>query len=810
MGLETRSIAGVLPRRLILLAVPVVVGLLFVLGSAPAARAAGCPNEAIREAQGAAAMALPECRAYELVTGTQDKNNGEPLAVPIGDQAHGEGAAATANGVLSGSAVATDGGRVAWQSQEAFAEPTAPGLDYLSSRTANGWTTENVVPPQTEWFGLGCPEYETMAGWSADLSRGVFADGLAQGAFSSQVELTYINENRECGHDEPRLAAGELEGFQNLFLRDNDSRAYQLIDITPPGVRPAPITDASQNFQFYKPAFVAGSDDLSRVIFEVELPLVPGAGSGDELYLWYQGADHLVGILPDGQPVSDVRLAASTPSATQKYALRSNGQSQAQEWIPANVAGASHAISADGTRVVFTHGGDLYLRENPEQPPVEECSSPTSACTIQVDASQVGGAGGGGEFMVASSDVSQILFTAPATSQLTADTVPGSGRNLYRYEISGNRLIDLTATAEAGVKGVGGAAEDGSAVYFVAGGILGSGLSNSAGQKPQAAEPNLYVSQQAEGIRFIATLSAERDACDWSTDDACGTCEENNCGSLSALPPGPKGLTARVSPNGRFLAFPSVESLTGFDNTDAKTGELDAEIFLYDDDTGTLSCASCGPTGARPLGSAVINYPTMSTAGTEDRNATPQRNVTDDGSVFFETPDPLANADVNGAVFDVYVYRGGKDRLLSSGTAEVDSYFLGASTSAQDVFFATPQALLSADPDQTYDIYDARIDGGFSEPGSSGACRGEECRGPVPVPLPIPQPAGSTLVGPTSSPVGSHCKPHQMKRRGRCVTKRQKVKKHRHRHRGGHHASPKTGAGHSRRPLAEGRGGGLA
>src|ERR1700743_835372 len=32
------------------------------------AEAAGCTNEAIRSAQGQAALALPHCRAYELVT----------------------------------------------------------------------------------------------------------------------------------------------------------------------------------------------------------------------------------------------------------------------------------------------------------------------------------------------------------------------------------------------------------------------------------------------------------------------------------------------------------------------------------------------------------------------------------------------------------------------------------------------------------------------------------------------------------------------------------------------------------------------
>ena len=63
-----------------------------------------------------------------------------------------------------------------------------------------------------------------------------------------------------------------------------------------------------------------------------------------------------------------------------------------------------------------------------------------------------------------------------------------------------------------------------------------------------------------------------------------------------------KEMTSRVSPNGRYLAFMSERSLTGYENRDANSGVPDEEVFLYDASTGRLVCASCNPTGARPVG----------------------------------------------------------------------------------------------------------------------------------------------------------------------------------------------------------------
>ncbi len=41
-------------------------------------------------------------------------------------------------------------------------------------------------------------------------------------------------------------------------------------------------------------------------------------------------------------------------------------------------------------------------------------------------------------------------------------------------------------------------------------------------------------------------------------------------------------ISSRVSPDGRYLAFMSERPLTGYDNTDAVSGQPDEEVFLYD------------------------------------------------------------------------------------------------------------------------------------------------------------------------------------------------------------------------------------
>ena len=242
--------------------------------------------------------------------------------------------------------------------------------------------------------------------------------------------------------------------------------------------------------------------------------------------------------------------------------------------------------------------------------------------TLQLDVVK-GGAGGSVShpvFQAASEDGSKVFFTDE--ERLTADSRAQVKRpDLYVAELaivgghlSITQLKDLTPGTvenadilmyeEAG-GGVIGTSEDGSYVYFVANGALAPGATRGhcasevttteGTPRPLGTTCNLYVrhydaaTEEWEPTRLVAALSSE-DAPDWG----------------SGLGGDFNFVTSRVSPNGRYLAFMSERSLTGYDNEDVSSkssGErLDEEVFLYDAQAERMVCASCDPTGARPTG----------------------------------------------------------------------------------------------------------------------------------------------------------------------------------------------------------------
>jgi hypothetical protein len=707
---------------------------------------AACPNEELRSG---ASAALPECRAYELVTPVA-KGSGEPEPFNLVETRSERDTAPLHPGSLppaDGARAALGGDRMAWVS-EPLPGDRAPGLSHLATRDAGGWSSEDLVPRMSPLNDLLCPLLMGASAWSSDLSKAVL--DLPAGAPRG------FREEAECGNDEPRLVADEPQHFRNLFARDNISGAYELINETPAdAVWPQP----EDSLQRYWPAsFLAGSDDLSTVVFEEELALTAdapiGYPGGDELYEWAGGEVRLVTILADGTP-----LHGSLAGATRNYAAESEPAGVLDKAL--NVAQFRHAVSADGSRIFFEAEGGLYLREDGSR-------------TVRVDASQGPGPDGGGRFMVASADGSRVFFSAE--SQLTPNSTATAGApDLYEYAVGSGQLTDLTANAgePAAVLGVGGASEDGSHVYFVARGVLDA-APNSNGDSATAGAPNLYLDKEG-AIAFVATLDPATDDCDWTANARCGGDGADT-----------SGLTTRVSTNGVFAGFNSSRSLTGYDNTDAKTGEPDLEIFLYDASSDQLRCASCHPLGSRPTAGAAIHWPAISGKNANWTNAYPQRNVSDHGQVFFETADALLSSDGNGRR-DVYQYRDGTLSLISTGAAEESSHFLDATPDGDDVFFSTAQRLLPRDTDFVYDYYDARVGGGFAEPGPPApACSAGSCRSGGSADAAVPVPGTAAFSG-AGTPRRGRCHARQRRRaqRGRSARRsaRSQARRCRHGHR---------------------------
>jgi hypothetical protein len=349
---------------------------------------------------------------------------------------------------------------------------------------------------------------------------------------------------------------------------------------------------------------------------------------------------------------------------------------------------------------------------------------------------------GTARFWAASGSGSSVFFTSRAS--LTKSSFTGAegesenaGNDLYRFEEGSSRqLTDLAPDHAdpngADVLGVVGASTDGTYVYFVARGkLVGSA---------QSGEPNLYVWHGNRGdpgrVSFIATLARPDEEEEINVENnrtGSGIVNHSDIGDWATTP---SQSQAYVTPDGRHLAFMSVQRLTAYDSEDQATHEADHQVFEYSAEDGTLVCASCDPSGARPVGSAFIG------AGLSERMSSPfhqPRALSDDGSrLFFTSPDPLLEG-MAGGTLKVFEYANGAIASISGPGGGSDDVFLDASASGADVFFASREQLLGSDEDQLVDVYDARIGGGLREAAiSPPGCIASACPASPPPSFAVP------------------------------------------------------------------------
>jgi hypothetical protein len=615
---------------------------------------------------------------------------------------------------------AADGEALTLRAREPAPGAPSAGEHYVATRGAGGWIAEDIMPLES-YDGIGCVEFQYVYAYSEQLTKDVMLAGGGSRASASEK-----GENPEsCNPEGRQVVSGEPVGYENLLVRDNATRTYRLVNVAPPGVTPA---DAH---------FQAASADLSHVIFTETSPLAEGARSGTEnLYEWDESAVRLVSVLPDGTPVGG-SLAAKAPDV---------------KGVEADLVAPLHegVVSSDGSHVLFTYGGALYDRIDGQR-------------TVQIDEKQGGSSpSGGGVFRTASADGSHVFFLAE--SKLTADSTAESKEpDLYECALpegaSKCGLTDLTV-APAGthadvlrVTPLG--AHDSSYVYFIAMGVLASNtreFTNSEGKTvvegAEAGKQNLYL-WNGEKTTFIAP-----------------GVEYNG-----QLP------FTHTSPDGKWLAFESHESLTGYDNVAPTNKAAVGELYLYSAASGQIVCASCNPSGEAPVAGGGFGLA--------------PHGLSDSGRAVFDTGEALVPSDTNGQS-DVYEYEGGHVYLISSGTSSFASGVEDTSESGDDVFFRSSQQLVPQDNQEgQIVIYDARVAGGFPEPSSPPACTtADACRAPV-LALPsiygapssqtfsgagnLAPPAAKPKAKPKAKPV--KCKKGFVKKRGKCVRKTAKKAK---------------------------------
>ncbi len=568
-------------------------------------------------------------------------------------------------------------------------------LQVLSTRGASSWESHDIETPHEQSTGVSVGNGYEYRLFSEDLSLAIYQPFGAFDSLSPEdseqtayLRSDYINGNPEtpCSVSCYRPLVTGKPGYANVL----PGTAFGEEGSCPPRIRCGP-------------QFVGASPDGTHIILEsaVQLTATPLEGASG-LYEWTAGKLKLVNRLPQsegGGVAHGARL----------------GEGDTTAW---------HAISNDGARVVWAESGfvyRLYLRDTATEETVR-LDVPQAGTPAQKEPDAI--------FKIASADGSRIFFTD--NQRLTANSTALGGSDLYEYDVNapaGSQLTDLSVDStpheHADVAAVEGASEDGSYVYFAAAGALAPGASpgRCGGNSPQPGETqlcNLYLRHDG-ATTFVAGLSQE-DFPDWGVGG---------------------GSTARVSPNGRWLAFMSNRSLTGYDTTDAVTKRPDEEVYLYDAAANRLVCASCNPTGARPVGmpyngseqivsgdrifdegqGIAANIP-GGTPFSLDETRYQSRYLSDSGRLFFDSHDALVPQDVNGTE-DVYEYEpqgvgdcesssetfsersGGCAGLISPGTSSEESAFLDASANGGDVFFLTNARLQQQDFDDAPDIYDA-------------------------------------------------------------------------------------------------------
>jgi NHL repeat len=485
---------------------------------------------------------------------------------------------------------------------------------------------------------------------------------------------------------------------------------------------------------------------------------------------------------PASETTAGVELTAAGSSAVSGAQATSGAFQAGQEISGSGIPGETTIVAIEETAPeVFK----LILSAKATQTATASALSATSECTEAQMACTIRVSSGNAQFWTAAADGSRTIFS--------------ENQVLYEFD-----AVTQTTQPIAGKSlGVLGASEDASRVYFA------SEVDLDETGPAEAGQPNLYLYEAGEGggtYTFVAALS--------QTD----VNQRAGSGGIffpSPVNPSPGTHTSRVNADGAHLAFTSnsaelAEQIAGYDNTDLNSGEPDSEVYRYEASTEQLDCVSCNPSGARPVGRKA-KHGLDNTAGLWAAASIPPwatsfhapRALSDDGSVlFFGSFEALVPTDTN-AKQDVYQwaapgedptngrctedspsfspFNGGCLDLISSGKSPADSEFIDASADGRDVFFATAQSLLPQDSGQ-YDIYDARSLGGFPAPEDPPpACEGEACQGSSAPPEDL-TPASATFQGAGNVVEGSRsrCARKQVRRKGRCVAKRQRKGAKRH------------------------------
>jgi hypothetical protein len=681
-----------------------------------------CENEALRVG---ASAGLPDCRAYELVTPADRSKSSQDIS---------PGNAEAVAGV--------DGNSVALSSSTTFGTtPIANGSLSVFERTPGGWTTVSV-PPANAGPALYVPELFSPdlsdVGLISEVPRSpglTFQVGAPGGPFTAFPTVARVGEGSSSHGGAPHVEGAELFGaspdFSNVVLASTD---HILIPEKPP----------------------TGTDEHAYDLYEL-------AG----------GRVKLVNVSDSGSVIGKcgATLGGGVPGITLN-----------NENLQYHLA--RDAVSTDGSKVFFTSPDPLgegegcpvevrgtklelnpprlYMRVtevtgNVEEGQTVEISAPQGASHSVVEEEEeskmpvlYGGA---------SADGSRIFF------QTERALTPGAGidhPHLYEYDTQ---------------------ASEGERLKL----IFQGGLHEDDDVRLEEEAQEVFVSAEGSTVYFyrgdFRTL--------YRYDAADGSVRE-----IASMKP-PRGYEPpEVSPNGQFFLFVSEGVIVpnGSEEVEELRGSGHNELYRYSSVDGSVVCVSCGPGTGPASGNAFTGAALEAGHAGQLRTPDAMPEVTlmsSDGSqVFFESEAALTPEVVSAGVLNVYEWEtngagscgesGGCTYVISRGNSAGESLLIGASEDGSNVFFLTHAQLVAQDVGSSFEIYDARVDGGFPVPLESVACLGDTCQSVLPgiidPPLASSSPSGSGNLSPPAA-VAPPPKPKKCTR-GRVRTKKGKCVSH--------------------------------
>lgn len=437
-------------------------------------------------------------------------------------------------------------------------------------------------------------------------------------------------------------------------------------------------------------AIIGGTPDFSSVYMTSSARLTTQPNGG--LLEYRDGVLRPAGLLPDGTAATGLLPAGGTAavgfSATEPVKRRNQ-------------------VSADGRRVFFTAvvGGvrQLYVREDNARTRLlsHALGAPTTPSTAGVDV--FNGITGGYAF--ATPDGSRVIFRSSDVLAAGAESAPAADVKTYRADVA---TAALTYLPDVGGPPV----------------ALDADASRIMWLRPDAGSDRSLMVWDEENRRTF-TVDGARPASTtefaWAGTTADGTAWTVQ--STNALDP----------------AFPETSGRS--------------QVFRWELGDRSPTCLSCVAGATYPSNANLTSFSLSTTDTAAGGSGSPAmrsqigpRSMSADGRrVFFDTSSALVPEDVNG-VRDVYMWEKGHGvSLISDGRNPKPSWFADAGASGDDVFIVTAAGLAPGDRDGSYDLYDARVGGGFETVPDAG-CDGDACQPPVAPRTPTSS-SGSDQVG---------------------------------------------------------------